>query len=219
MINKILMFFVNLMQKYLPDPFVIAWLLTLIVCGLALILTPAGPLDIVDYWGGRFFGIMQFAMQMVLLLVSGYALATAPLVHKFLGKLVSVAKTPRQLVLLVGLTAMVLYYCNWGLGLVAGAFLAKEAGRRNPEVDMRTLVAAGYAGIILTNGGLSASVALLINTPGHFLEKQMGLIPLSETIFQLQTIVIVVLLAITLPLACAFLLPSRNNPSASIPAF
>ena len=39
MINKILMFFVNLMQKYLPDPFTIAWLITLTVIGMALGMT------------------------------------------------------------------------------------------------------------------------------------------------------------------------------------
>ena len=62
MINKILMFFVNLMQKYLPDPFTIAWLITLVVCALALIFTPATPLDLANYWGSSFFGILSFAM-------------------------------------------------------------------------------------------------------------------------------------------------------------
>jgi short-chain fatty acids transporter len=212
------MFFVNLMQKYLPDPFTIAWLITLVVCAMALVLTPAGPMDIIDYWGKNFFGILPFAMQMVLLLVSGYALAAAPQVRKLLVRLVRLAKSPRQVILLVAVTSMVLFWLNWGLGLIAAAFLAREAAKLNPNVDMRTIVAAGFSGIILTNGGLSGSVPLLINTPGHFLEKQIGLIGLDQTIFYTQNIVIVISLAIIIPLVCVLMLPKPEQAMKVDPA-
>ena len=210
MINKILMFFVNLMQKYLPDPFTIAWLITLVVCALALIFTPATPLDLANYWGSSFFGILSFAMQMVMLLISGYALASAPIIRKWLARVALVPKTPRQVVLMVGFISMGLFYLNWGLGLIAAAFLAREVARAHPHVDMRVIVAAGFSGIIITHGGLSASIPLLINTPGHFLESEIGLIPLSQTIFGAQSLFITIALAVIIPFVCTLMLPKEG---------
>ena len=54
MINRILMFFVNLMQKYLPDPFAIAWIISLVVVAMAMGITHKGPVEIVNYWGRHF---------------------------------------------------------------------------------------------------------------------------------------------------------------------
>ena len=78
------MFFVNLMQKYLPDPFTIAWIISLIVVVMAMVITHKNPMEIVNYWGQGFFDILTFAMQMTLLLISGYALASSQIFRKFL---------------------------------------------------------------------------------------------------------------------------------------
>ncbi len=210
MFNKIVMFFVNLMQKYLPDPFTIAWLITVVVCVLALVFTPATPIDLAKYWGNNFFGILSFAMQMVMLLISGYAFASAPIIRRCLTRVTLVPKTPRQVILLVAFVSMILFYLNWGLGLIASAFLARDMARAHPTVDMRVIVAAGYSGICLTNGGFSGSIPLLINTPGHFLENQIGIISLDHTIFSAQNLFIVITLAIVIPVVCTFLLPKEG---------
>lgn len=211
MINKMLMFFVNLMQKYLPDPFTIAWLITLVVCVMALGITRTAPLDIVHYWGSSFFDILGFAMQMTLVVVTGYALAVSKFVHNFLKYLVRLPKTPVQTVLFIAFLSMVLYYMNWGLGLIAGALLAKEAGKQHSDVDFRLLVTAAFSGIIITHGGMSASIPLLISTKGHFLEKEIGLIPLSQTIFGAQSLAITIGLVVIIPLACTLLFPKKEN--------
>jgi len=205
------MFFVNVMQKYLPDPFTIAWLITLVVCAMAIGITPTSPLQIVNYWGQSFFDILGFAMQMALVVVTGYALAVSRIVRNFLKRIVRIPKTPVQTVLFIAFVSMVLYYFNWGLGLIAGALLAKEAGKQHADVDFRLLVTASFSGIIITHGGISASIPLLISTKGHFLEKKMGLIPLSQTIFSTQSLTITILLAILIPLACTLLFPKKEN--------
>lgn len=211
MINKLLMFFVNLMQKYLPDPFTIAWLITLVVFAMAIGLTDTTPLKAVTYWGSSFFDILSFAMQMTLVVVTGYALAVSRIVHSGLKALVKIPKTPVQTVLFIAFASMVLYYLNWGLGLIAGALLAKEAGKQHADVDFRLLVAAAFSGIIITHGGMSASIPLLISTKGHFLEKEIGLVPLSQTIFGAQSLSITIGLAIVIPLACVLLIPKKEN--------
>lgn len=218
MINRLLMFFVNLMQKYLPDPFTIAWMISLIVVAMALGITHTPIMKIVDDWGKGFFGILAFAMQMTLVIVSGYALAASPIVRRFLRAVAGIPRTPVQTILFIGFTSMVLYYLNWGLGLIAGGLLAREAAKLHPDVDFRLLVAAAFSGIIITHGGMSASVPLLINTKGHFLEKQIGLIPLSQTIFHPQALFITITLAIVIPLVLVLMIPKKEDTVLADPS-
>lgn len=211
MINRLLMFFVNFMQKYLPDPFTIAWLITLVVCLMAIFITHKTPMEIITFWGNGFFDILAFAMQMTMVLVTGYALASANVVSKFLRRIVQIPKTPKQTVLFIGFASMVLYFFNWGLGLIAGGLLAREAARIHPKIDFRLLVTAAFSGIIITHGGLSASVPLVINTKGHLFEKDMGLVPLTQTIFHPQALFITITLAIVIPLVCLLLFPKKGE--------
>lgn len=150
-------------------------------------------------------------MQMVLLLITGYGLAAAPAVHKGLIKLANWGNSPRQVILIVGATSIVMGYFNWALAIIGGAFLAREVARARPDVDIRVLGAAAFSGNLVVHGGLSASVPLLINTPGHFLESQIGLIPLDQTIFQIQNLFITFTLAILTPLICVYLIPKKEH--------
>ena len=211
MVNKLVMFFVNLMQKYLPNPFIIAWIITLAVFVLAIGLTGTNPLKDIEYWGNDFFGILAFAMQMTLLIVSGYAFAVAKPMGKFLRRIARIPNTPKQTVLFVGFVSMILYWFNWGLGLIAGALLAREIAKIRQDVDFRAVVAAAWSGIIITHGGLSASVPLLSATPGHLFQKEIGIVPLSQTMFNPQTIFITVVLAIIIPFVCLWMIPKKEN--------
>ncbi|MBP6861728.1 MAG: short-chain fatty acid transporter [Neisseriaceae bacterium] len=217
MISKLLNFFVNFMQKYLPDPFTIAWLITLFVLIIGSISGERTTLELINNWGSGFFGILPFAMQMTLVVVTGYALAAAPIVQRFLKRIAAIPKTPAQLILFISVVSMVLYYLNWGLGLIAGGILAREAAKLHPKVDFRLLVTAAFSGIIITHGGLSASIPLLINTKGHFLEAQIGLVPLSQTLFHPQTIFITVTLAIVIPLILVLMMPKEKDTVVADP--
>ena len=83
-----------LVGRYLPDPLVFAILLTLLTFGLGVWLTPKGPLDVVRMWGSGFWNLLAFSMQMALVLVTGHALASSDPVHKAMGRIASVARTP-----------------------------------------------------------------------------------------------------------------------------
>ena len=52
---------------------------------------------------------------------------------------------------------------------------------------------------------------LLINTKGHFLEKEIGLIPLSQTIFHPQALFITITLAIVIPLVLLLMIPKKED--------
>jgi short-chain fatty acids transporter len=68
----------KLMQRYLPDPFIFVILLTGVVFILGLIITGQSPVKMVSFWGDGFWKLLEFSMQMVLILVTGYVLASSP---------------------------------------------------------------------------------------------------------------------------------------------
>jgi len=170
--------------RFVPSSFAIAVLLSLLTMGLAMgwVDTPAGK--VVDAWGGGFWELLTFSMQMALVMFTGYLLALTRPVRALLEHLAGLARGPRGAVVLMASVSMGLAYINWGLSLVASAMLVRFVVRRQPEVDYRLLVACAYFGLGATwHAGLSASAPLLVATPGHFLEKQLGLIPIDRTLF------------------------------------
>ena len=159
----------------------------------------SGPVEMVEYWGNGFWDLLAFAMQMSLIVVTGYVLANTPLVKHLLYKISTLAKTPAQAIILVTVIATVASLINYGFGLVVGALIAIQVVKRVPTVNYRILVASAYSGFLLWHGGLSGSIPLLIATPGHFLEDTIGLIPVTETLFSSFNLFIVFVLLITLP--------------------
>jgi len=83
MLSKLSNFFVKLMQKYMPDPFLFVIILTLLSFLLALGLTPTPFIKMVEYWYNGMWTILTFALQMILILVTGYTVAQTPLVKNF----------------------------------------------------------------------------------------------------------------------------------------
>lgn len=203
-------FFDRMVQRYLPDAFLFAIILTFVVFILGIIFTDSGPVQMVEHWGTGFWDLLAFAMQMSLVVVTGYILASTPIVKKLLTKLSSLAKTPPQAVFLVTFVAIIACLINYGFGLVVGALFAIHVARRVPAVDYRILIASAYSGMLVWHGGFSGSIPLTIATPGHFLEDKIQLIPVAETIFSPFNIFVVITMLITLPIFNRFLLKSSN---------
>ncbi|MBU8899359.1 short-chain fatty acid transporter [Corallococcus sp. H22C18031201] len=170
--------------RFVPSAFAIAVLLTLLTMGLAFGWAGATPPAILDGWGGGFWELLTFSMQMALVMFTGYLLALTAPVKRLLEKVAGLAHSPRGATALMALVSMGLAYINWGLSLVASAMLVRFIARRRPDVDYRLLVACAYFGMGATwHAGLSASAPLLVATPGHFLQKQLGIIPIDRTLF------------------------------------
>ncbi|MGF1553152.1 MAG: short-chain fatty acid transporter [Paracoccaceae bacterium] len=186
-------------RRWLPDPFVIVLILTVVVFACGVAFTDRGPVGMVDAWGEGFWNLLQFAMQMMLVLVTGYVLASTPPFQKGMGALASLASTPGQAIVMVTLVALVASWINWGFGLVIGALFARQLGRAVPSCDYRLLIASAYSGFIVWHGGISGSVPLTAATEGNFLADRIGLIPTSETIFAPFNLIIVAAVAIVLP--------------------
>jgi len=207
----------SLVSRYLPDPLVFAILLTVLVFGLGIALTPSTPLDMVRMWGDGFWNLLAFAMQMALVLVTGHALASSEPVFKAMERLSSIAKTPTQGVVLVAFASAIACTINWGFGLVVGAMFARQVARRIPAADYRLLIASAYIGFMTWHGGLSGSVPLVAATKGNPMEKTVGLIPISDTLFTGYNIGITLVLILVLPLVCRMMHPAPKDVVAIDP--
>jgi len=163
------------------------------------------PVKAIQAWGPGLSGLLSFAMQMCLVMLTGYVVATSPPFRRFLTWVADRPKGPKSAVAVMAATSMILVLINWGLGLIGAAVLVRYMAVRQPKVDYRLLVAAAYLGMAGTwHAGLSASAPLLVATPGNFAEEYFGVIPVSETIFSpfnlILAVIVIVLWVVMAPL-------------------
>ncbi|MBV1911719.1 MAG: TIGR00366 family protein [Kangiellaceae bacterium] len=214
MIKSSANFFSGVMQRWLPDAFIIAVILTVIVFLCGLVVEQQSVVLMADHWGNGFWKLLSFSMQMVLILVLGSILAMSVPVKSGLISIAKLAKTPAQAVLLVTLVSMLASWINWGFGLVVGALVAREVASVVKKVHFPLLISSGYSGMLIWHAGLSGSIPLKIASPssdalGQLLNGQT--VALSETIFAWQNLVIIAAIVITVPILNMLMIPDEEN--------
>jgi short-chain fatty acids transporter len=190
---------VKLVERYLPDPYVLVLLLTLVAFAAGVIFQGQSPLQMVTYWGDGCWNLLTFAMQMVLVLVTGFVLADTPFFKRVLQALARLVHSPGRAVVLVTVVSMAASWVNWGFGLVIGALFARQVVRTVPTVNYPLLIASAYSGFLVWHGGLAGSIPLVIATEGHFMSETIGVVPTSETIFAPFNLLLVLAMFIVVP--------------------
>lgn len=203
------------MQRWMPEPFLFAILLTFIAALLAMPICRQTPVEVIANWGGGVWGLLAFAMQMALVLVTGSALASAPALKRGIAWMASLPKTPVAAIALVTAVSAVACWLNWGFGLIVGVIFAKEIARRLAGVDYRLLIASAYSGFVVWHAGLSGSVPLKLATPGPDLAAAtngaiVDPLPISQTILHPFNIGMVVLVIIAITVVNALMHPKGN---------
>ena len=215
LLQRLSKFFVTLLQRYLPDPFIFAIVLTLVVFVLVMPSTGQGPMQVVNAWAGGFWKLLTFAMQMALVVVTGHAMASAPAFKRKLAMLAGIAKTPGQAIVLVTFISAAACWINWGFGLVVGAIFAREIAARVKGVDYRLLIASAYSGFLFWHAGLSGSIPLAIasGSKNEVITNGavVGAIPTSETIFSTMNLAILAVMFITIPLLNRLMHPAPQD--------
>jgi short-chain fatty acids transporter len=204
-------FFTEVMRRYLPDPFVFAIGLTLLTMVLAVLIEGKSVTALTTSWGNGFWSLLAFTTQMAVILAMGYVLATAPLTQRLLDVIVAAVHTPRGAIIAATLVGGIGSYLNWGFGLVIGGVVARKLAMSVKGVHYPLIVASAYSGFTLYGLGLSGSIPVLISTKGHPMEAQMGVVPLSETIFSMPMLLTSLVVLITLPLLNAWLHPKPGQ--------
>lgn len=199
----------------MPDPYIFAVALTILTAVLAFAIAPhhaAG--DILSAWYNGIFDIFAFALEMILVLVTGFALAASGPVTRALAAIASVPRTPKAAVTLTFLVSAVACWLNWGFGLVIAGVLARTIARRM-RIDFGWLVASAYAGFVVWASGLSSSIALAQATPGSKLNIVQAftghVLSMRETIFTPFNLVPVAVLLVAVPLVLVALEPRTQD--------
>lgn len=208
-------FCVKLVQRWLPEPFIFAIILTLVAGCLAMPICHQTPIEVVENWGGGVWNLLAFAMQMALVLVCGSTLAAAPAVKSLISKLAGIPKTPAAAIALVTAVSALACWLNWGFGLIVGVIFAKEIAKKLQGVDYRLLIASAYSGFVVWHAGLSGSIPLTMATPGEALTKATNgvltePVPVSQTILDPHNLIIVALVIVAIVITNSLMHPKKD---------
>jgi len=206
-------------QRWMPSPFLFAILLTYVAAGAAFVSQGSAVTEIALSWYGGFWDLLEFAMQMVIILVTANVVAYHPWVKRVILSLVRLPKNGPQAVVLVGVGSMLTAWVSWGLGLIFGAILAREMGKHAAKNEMPVhyplLAVAGYMGISLIFGwGMSSSPGLLQAMEGNSL-MQLGfvdrVIPATEWVFHSYPLTLTALSIVYVSIMLYLLSPPKQN--------
>jgi len=189
-------------EKWFPDAWVFALVgIVFVFCFGLLIGESPGKLA---FEGGKSFWILiPFTMQMALIIIGGYVVATTPAVYWLIQKVAGITTKPRVAIAWIAFFSMTTSLISWGLSLIFSGLLVREMSRKIKGMDYRAAGAAAYLGLgAVWALGFSSSAALMMATKGSIPPKLFeisGLIPLTQTLIiwpNLWTILVLVIVSI-----------------------
>ena len=203
----------NWFERWFPDAFALAMVAVLVVY-LAAVGIGNSPVQAAEWFGSGFWDLVVFTMQMTMIIVTGYALATAPPVYFVIRKIAAIPTNGRNAAAFVAFFAMLSSLLSWSFSLIFSGLLAREVAHRVRDADYRALGAAGYLGLgSVWALGLSSSAALIMSTPASLPQSILqisGVIPLSQTLGLWQGILIIVIL-----MAVSTLISYHSHPASA----
>lgn len=207
-------------EKLVPDAISSSVIMMIVLFALALSIgVPFGKTFDAYYKG--LWSLLAFTMQMTLIVTLSAVFGATPLFRKGIMMISRLPRTPFQVVLLAVTASLGISYIYWGLGITLGpvisVYFCKEAERRGINVDFIFTLATAFAATSVWQYGLSSSPALLMATPGHFLDKVTGVMPLSTTIWSFASVFQVLAFSVMLILAARFLMPKNPHTIAEFP--
>jgi short-chain fatty acids transporter len=187
-------------ERWFPDAFVFAALAVVIVA-LAAALNGAPLSGIAKAFGDGFWSLITFTMQQVMVVISGYVIASSPPVARLIKRIAGLPRDGRSAVAFIAFATMVLSLVNWAISLMFSGLLVRAMARRGElAMDYRAAAAAAYLGLGGTWAlGLSSSAAQLQANAGSLPKPLLqigGVIPFTETIFLWQSALMALVLII-----------------------
>jgi short-chain fatty acids transporter len=201
-------------ERWFPDPLVFA-LVGIVIVFLIGVAAGEKPADLAIQGGKSFWSLIPFTMQMVMIIIGGYVVASTPLVQRGMRKLANVPQTPRQAIALVALFSYVTGLLSWGMSPIISGLLVRQLTQRIKGLDYRAAGAASYVGgTVVWALGLSSSAAMLMATRSAIPPKLLGisgLLPLTSTIFLWPSLLMAALLLVAGVSVAYFSAPSAEK--------
>jgi short-chain fatty acids transporter len=176
----------NWSERWFPEPLVFA-LVGIVAVFLIGVAAGERPVDLAIQGGKGFWSLIPFTMQMVMIIIGGYVVASTPLAQRLMQKLAGIPKNPRQAIALIAIFSELTALLSWGMSPIISGLLVRELTQRVKGLDYRAAGAAAYVGgATVWALGISSSAAMLMATPSAIppkLRAISGLMPLTSTIF------------------------------------
>jgi short-chain fatty acids transporter len=209
------------MERIVPDAITTSIILLVALFGMSLALGSSLTATVDAYYRGLWM-LLQFTMQMTLILVLSLIVGATPTFKNAIIALSRIPKTTTQVMVAAVLCGACVAYLNWGLSIalspVIAIHFAREAERKGLTIDFLFLMST-LAGVgAIWQFGFSGSAPLLMATPGNFLEQQAGVMPLRTTIWSPAAVVLVVTFTIAAIVAGIVFMPKRARPVSEFPA-
>lgn len=190
----------NWAERWFPDSYIFA-ILAVVIVTVGCLLAGVTPKAIASSFGEGYWSLITFTMQMAIVVISGYVVASSPPAGKLIDWLAKIPKTEKGAVAYIALFTIIASLFNWAFSLVFGGLYVRALARRTDlRMDYRAAGAAGYLGLGATWAlGLSSSAAQLqanVESIPKSLLPITGVIPFSETIFLPQSLVMIVALTV-----------------------
>ena len=203
---------VRVVNRWLPDAFLFAIILSIIVFIGSMCATKMGPLQVLNAWGDSkgFWGLLSFSMQMALVLVFGSAMAAAKPCKKALRAAAGLCHNNMQAIVVTTFISTICCWLNWGFGLIAGTLLAKEVVRRVPTVDYPLLIASAYSGFVIWHAGLSGSIPLDL-VAGKDFGGVAYQAPITDTVFHPMNLIMVGVILFAMPFVNYAMHPDKDH--------
>jgi len=201
--------FTDLFKKIMPDSFVFALILTLLTAFFSIIFLNASFINVIESWYKGFWNLLEFGMQITLIVVTGYSIALSSLIEDFLSKISEKIKSPIQVYMIVIVLGVLLSMISWGMVVIV-AVLARELALRIKGINYPFLIACTYLSFTSWVTGLSSSIPLLMNTDNNFLIKEGVLneaISTSLTLGSNLNYLIILIYLVIVPLIVFILIP------------
>ncbi|GAA4692501.1 short-chain fatty acid transporter [Nocardioides nanhaiensis] len=195
-------------ERWFPDAYVFA-LAGVVLVSVAALVNGSSPQTVAGTFGDGFWDLTAFTLQMAMVVLTGYVVASSPPVARLIARIALVPSTPRGAVAFVALLSCLVSMLNWGLSLVFSGLLARAIARRGDlRADYRALGAAAYMGLgAVWALGLSSSAAQLQATPESLPPELLaitGVLDFGSTILTWQSLVLAaVLIVLTVAVAYA----------------
>src|SRR5262247_1639662 len=200
-------------ERWFPDAFALA-LAAVAVVFVAALATGSSFVQTAQWFGAGFWDLVTFTMQMSMIVVTGYAVATSPPVYGVIRKLAAIPSNGRNAAAYVGLFSMLASLVSWSFSLIFSGLLAREVAHRVRGSDYRAIGAAAYLGVgSVWALGLSSSAALIMASPASLpdaIERISGVIPLGQTIGLWQSMLIAAALILVSMAICYYSAPTRE---------
>ena len=207
--------FVRLVDKYYPDAFLFVIILSILTFVLAITMTGSTSSETLKAWGGGLPKLFTFTAQITIVMITAHALAHTSPIEKLLVKLGDIPNKPVQAYALVTFISGLASLFAWSFGLIVGGisakFIAIGCEKKKIKIHYPLLVASAYSGYVIWHMGYSSSAALFVASEGHSLVSRIGVIPVTETIFNSFNITVALLTLITITIICPLMRPSRDS--------